>query len=78
LPFGLIVSYEREQEIVFEGALQPNQEQWLFNEAMTEQAVVQASKVVSFPKSIQDDTGISLSLTPAALQEKERAIHSNK
>jgi hypothetical protein len=78
LPFGLIVSYDREKEIVFEGALQPNQELWLFNEAMTGQAVVQASKVVSFPKPMHDDTDISLSLTPAALQEKERAIRSNK
>ena len=68
LPFGLIVSYDREKDLVYEGALQPSQEQWLFNEAVTDKAVVHGSNVVSFPKQVYDETDISIGLSPTALQ----------
>lgn len=74
LPFGLIVSYGREKNLVYEGALQPSQEEWLFNEDVTEKAVVFGGNVVSFPRQVYDDTDISIGLSETALQESERGI----
>lgn len=74
LPFGLIVSYDREKNLVYEGALKPSQDGWLFNENVTEKAVVGGGNVVSFPRQVYDDTDISIGLSETALQESERGI----
>lgn len=76
LPFGLIVSYDREKNLVCEGALQPSQEQWLFNEDVTDKAVVGGGNVVSFPQQDYDDSDISIGLSQTALQESERDLNS--
>lgn len=73
LPFGLIVSYDREKNLVYEGALQPSQEEWLFNEDVTDK-VAGGGKVVEFPRQIYDDTDISIGFTHAALQESEKEL----
>lgn len=75
LPFGLIVSYDREKNLVYEGALQPNQEEWLFNEDVTDKVVAGGGKVVEFPRQIYDDTDIFIGLTQAALQESEKELN---
>lgn len=76
LPFGLIISYDRESNLIFEGALQPNQENWLFNENVTNKVAVSSGNVVSFPQQVYDDTGISIELSETALQESEKGFDS--
>lgn len=75
LPFGLIISYDREKNLVFEGALQPNQEEWLFNEDVIDKVVSGGGNVIEFPRQIYDDTDIFIGLTQAALEESEQELN---
>lgn len=69
LVFGLIISYDREQETVFAGALLPSQEDWMFHEEITDMASY-SDQTIPLPQAYEE-AQIPLSFSKAALQEDE-------
>lgn len=47
-PFGIIVSYDGISDLIYEGALQPDQQDWIYNEDITESMIASAHDVVPF------------------------------
>lgn len=38
-PFGIIISYDRDSDIIYEGALRPDQEDWIYKDDITESII---------------------------------------
>ncbi|QSO48365.1 hypothetical protein [Alicyclobacillus mengziensis] len=47
-PFGIIVSYDGTSDAIYEGALQPDQMDWIYNEDITESIIASAHDVATF------------------------------
>ncbi|MFF3926071.1 hypothetical protein [Paenibacillus lactis] len=45
-PFGIIVSYDRDSDLIYEGALRPDQEDWIYKEDITDSIVLNTRDVV--------------------------------
>ena len=47
-PFGIVVSYDGTSDAIYEGALQPDQMDWIYNEDITESIIASAHDVATF------------------------------
>lgn len=45
-PFGIIVSYDRDSDIIYEGALRPDQEDWIYKEDITDSIILNTRDVI--------------------------------
>ncbi|WP_040289209.1 hypothetical protein [Alicyclobacillus hesperidum] len=71
-PFGIIVSYDSTSDAIYEGALQPDQKDWIYNEDITKSIIENARDVVPFvsykssdveprlKQSVEDDIVVKL------------------
>ncbi|NUU75053.1 hypothetical protein [Paenibacillus xylanilyticus] len=55
-PFGIIVSYDRDSDIIFEGALKPDQEGWIYKEDITDSIIAHTVDVV--PVNVYNSSNI--------------------
>lgn len=70
-PFGIIVSYDRDSDIIFEGALRPDQEDWIYKEDITDSILANTADVV--PLNIYRSSEIELRLK-APKEENEIVV----
>lgn len=45
-PFGIIVSYDRDSDIIYEGALRPDQEDWIYKEDITDSIIRNTKDII--------------------------------
>ena len=45
-PFGIIVSYDRDSDLILEGALRPDQEDWIYKEDITESIIRNTKDII--------------------------------
>ncbi len=45
-PFGIIVSYDRDSDLIHEGALRPDQEDWIYKEDITESIIRNTKDII--------------------------------
>ncbi|WP_134684882.1 hypothetical protein [Brevibacillus migulae] len=45
-PFGIIVSYDRDSDIIYEGALRPDQVDWIYKEDITDAIILNTRDVI--------------------------------
>ncbi|MBP1153965.1 MULTISPECIES: hypothetical protein [unclassified Paenibacillus] len=38
-PFGIVISYDRDSDVIYEGALRPDQEEWIYKEDITDSII---------------------------------------
>jgi hypothetical protein len=62
-PFGIIVSYDRDSDIIFEGALRPDQEDWIYKEDITDSILANANGIT--PLNVYKSSDIEPRLKPA-------------
>ncbi|MDO3679431.1 hypothetical protein [Paenibacillus ehimensis] len=60
LPFGIIVSYDSESDIVFEGALRPDQGDWIYKKDITHAVIKDTSNII--PLNVYNHSKITLPL----------------
>jgi hypothetical protein len=59
-PFGIIVCYDGKSDMIFEGALRPDQEDWIYKEDITESIMDHTSEVVPMNRYSISDIEIGL------------------
>jgi len=68
-PFGIIVSYDRDSDVIYEGALRPDQEDWIYKEDITDSIIRNTKDVV--PLNIYRTSDIEPRFKP---QKEEKDI----
>jgi len=59
-PFGVIVCYDSKNDIVYEGALRPDQEEWIYKEDISDYININNTNLVPLNKSNLSDIELSL------------------
>ncbi|MEH6986581.1 MULTISPECIES: hypothetical protein [Bacillales] len=64
-PFGIIVCYDSKSDIVFEGALRPDQEDWIFKEDITDDINLTTGSLFGLNSHNLEDIKVTLKTTTA-------------
>ncbi|WP_323679588.1 hypothetical protein [Exiguobacterium indicum] len=75
-PFGIIICYDSKSDIVFEGALRPDQEDWLYKEDISDYIDIQRENIV--PINNYDLSEIEISLKPNVEEDIVVKLKKNK
>lgn len=75
-PFGIIVCYDSKSDIVFEGALRPDQEDWIFKEDITDYINLTTGSLVGLNSHNLEDIKVTLK-TPKADDEIVLKLKNN-
>ncbi|WP_027724530.1 hypothetical protein [Tuberibacillus calidus] len=54
-PFGIIVSYDRDSDMIFEGALRPDQEDWIYKEDISNYITLNSQDIIPLNSYKVDD-----------------------
>lgn len=76
-PFGIIVCYDGKSDIVFEGALRPDQEDWIYKEDITEYINLQRNNLVAVNSYKTSDIEIPLKTTEEEIVIKLKGTTSS-
>ncbi|MDV2581685.1 hypothetical protein [Alkalibacillus haloalkaliphilus] len=76
-PFGVIVSYDGYKDVIFEGALRPDQQEWLYKEEITEHLYLNTNNVTHLENSYEENE-VKLSLKKPKDEEEIKLKLKNK
>lgn len=72
-PFGIIICYDKFSDSLFQGALQPDQEDWLFKEKVELQKGISdnTNTVIPIPSKVYDESEINIKMNLKATNQNE-------